>query len=227
MPYPPIIVGMSARLPAPQRDRLRFFKAFFEVHDEQSVRDRLLGAGAVPLDAGLSESDGWFLWQESAPPPPTPRARFLLRQRGRRLVLEGPSAASVGRGWRELERRLGSAASARVAAGDDLGRFLPRQRRHSADRPESWSREYQNRVLAEFYSVFRSRWAATPHPRLEGRTPREAAEIPALRAALEALLERMEKVEAERVQRDLPAISVSDLRGDLGMGDASDSSEAE
>lgn len=208
---------MTTAPPNPQRDRLRFFKAFFEVHDPAATRERLVDVGAVALDGGLSERDGWYLWQESPPHAPTPRARFLVRMHGRRMVLEGPSAESVGRGWRELDRHLRGAASARVAAGDDLGRFLPRQRKHSADRPESWSREYQNRVLSEFYSVFRSRWAMTPHPRLGGMTPREAADDPAMRGALEDLLQRMERVEYERRQRDLPAISVDELREDLDL----------
>ena len=196
----------------PQRRELRFAKAFFEVRDHPGTHARLLESGALELSDGSAEADRWYLWQEEPRAPGSPRHRFLVRMCGRRLVLEGPDAAAVGRGWRQLDRALRPMAVARVAAGDDLARFLPRPRRHSADRPESWSREHEARVLEEFYAAFCARWICTPHPRLGGASPRAAAVDPALRPMLELLLERMERVETERRARMMPSISVDELR---------------
>lgn len=228
MPYPRIIAAMATMDTRPQRQRLRFCKAFFELRDAGEVHARLLADGALELDPAGDPSLRWYLWQEPTAGAGGRRARFLVRLRGGRLVLEGPDPASVGRGWRELDRLLRPAAEARVAAGDDLGRFLPRKRRHSADRPESWDRAHEARVLREFYAVFCERWSSTPHPRLDGLTPREAATRPELRSELEALLHRMERVEEERRGRGMPSFSVEELRravGAEGDGGSDDSGE--
>jgi hypothetical protein len=199
-----------------QRDDLRFAKAFFEVFDRPGTHARLLASGALELSDGSADADRWYLWRDERPAADASRgARFLVRLRERRLVLEGPSPEAVGRGWRALERALKPCSVARVAAGDDLARFLPRHRRHAADRPESWSPEYEAQVLGEFYAVFCRRWAATPHPRLDGRSPLDAARDPALRPRLEELLARMDRVEEERRARRMPSISVGDLRNTL------------
>lgn len=199
----------------PQRHELRFAKAFFEVRDRPGTHARLLGAGALELSDGSADADRWYLWQEESRGSGRPRHRFLVRMRGQRLVLEGPDAAAVGRGWRQLDRALRPLSVARVAAGDDLARFLPRQRLHSADRPESWSREHEAQVLGEFYAAFCERWVRTPHPRLGGASPRTAASDPSLRPTLELLLARMERVEQERRARMMPSICVRELRGIL------------
>lgn len=203
----------------PQRQMLRFFKAFFEVLDIDATRDRLLSAGALELvgpysERGASAHDLWYRWHAPRPANRTdnPGLAFLIRITRRRLVLEGPNAPAVGRGWRELDALLRPHARARVAAGDDLARFLPRQRRHCADRPESWNRDHQEQVLREFYAAFCGRWARQPHPQLDGKTPVEAATDPALRARLEQLLCRMERIEEQRHERRLQGISVAELR---------------
>lgn len=203
----------------PQRQMLRFFKAFFEVFDIDATRDRLLSAGALELvgpssERAVSSHDLWYRWH---PPGPAKRGdnlglAVLIRITRRRLVLEGPNASAVGTAWRELDALLRPHARARVAAGDDLARFLPRQRRHSADRPESWNRDHQEQVLREFYAAFCGRWARQPHPQLDGKTPVEAATDPVLQVRLEQLLCRMERIEEQRQARRLQGISVAELR---------------
>lgn len=232
MPSPPIIRPMAEVDTSPQRQRLRFCKAFFELRDAEDAHLRLLADGALQLDPGGDPSVRWYLWRESRSAAGAARAHFLVRLRGERLVLEGPDPRSVGRGWRGLDRVLRPAAVARVAAGDDLQRFLPRRRRHSADRPETWSREHEARVLREFYAAFCRRWSTTPHPRLGGLTPREAATRPDLQERLEGLLQRMRRVEEERQARGMPGFSTDELRRALsgyrpetdadGVGMASD-----
>lgn len=197
----------------PQRQSLRFCKAFFEVFDPDRTLELLGHAGAQEIGDPAPDSDRWFYWQE--PAHAGPRATFLIRLRGSRMVLEGPTPEAVGRGWRSLEPGLVPAARPRVAAGDDLGRFLPRKRRQSADQPESWGREHERKVLDEFYAAFCERWARLPQTRLDGRSPREAAADPALRDRLERLLATMERVEQERRVRGLPSFSVDDLRATL------------
>ena len=213
MPLPPIIPAMHRPDP-PQRQNLRFCKAFFEVFDGARTLELLGAAGAQELGDPTPDADRWFYWQEP-PHRRGPQATFLIRLRGARMVLEGPSSDAVGRGWRALEPTLAPAAKPRVAAGDDLGRFLPRHRRHSADRPESWGREHERRVLDEFYTAFCDRWTRLPQGRLEGRTPQEAVRDPRLRPRLEELLDRMEHVEQERRSRGLASFSVEDLRAAL------------
>lgn len=206
--------------PAPQRRSLRFCKAFFEVLSFDKTRQRLLAARALEILGPASDrgdAEYWYRWDE----PDGDRAHvpvsYLIRLTARRLVLEGPSPAAIGRGWRALDEQLRPYARARVAAGDDLARFLPRQRRHSADRPESWSREHENKVLAEFYAAFCKRWAHQPHPLLGGRTPLEASGDPSLRNCLEQVLRRMERLEEQRRARRMPGFSVADLRRTVGV----------
>ncbi len=206
---------MSESMARPQRQDLRFCKAFFEILDRTATCRALDRAGAVEFVGGDDIlADRWYRWDRPEPAGDV-AVSFLVRLTSTRLVLEGPTPESVGRGWRVLDELLQPHARARVAAGDDLGRFLPRPRKHSADRPESWSKEHERRVLQEFYAAFVRRWTNLPHPRLDGRTPRQAATDPALAPDLERLLQRMARVEEERRARGIPGISVDRLRAAL------------
>lgn len=203
--------GMDTRSHRPQRHGLRFCKAFFEVQDQEMTRTRLARAGAMPVGGGRDD-ETWYWWQEPPRPSTGDRAAFFIKLRKARLVLEGPTAAAVGRGWRALHQRLEPAARARVAAGDDLGRFVPRPRRRSADRPETLGPEEERQVLREFYAAFGRRWARTPHAYLDGHTPAEARSDPELEPALEELLARMERLEDQRRARGMPSFSSEALR---------------
>jgi len=204
---------MDALPGPPQRQSLRFCKAFFEVTDAEATATALERAGAIQV--AEPDADRWFTWQEPPRDAGLPRARFLLRLRSGRMVLEGPTPDSVGRGWRALEPWLKPHAQARVAAGDDLGRFVPRKRRHSGDRPESWDPSHEAQVLAEFYAAFCDRWIRLPHGALDGMSPAQAAADPAMSDRVEALLQRMERIEQERVSRGMASFSVDGLRGAL------------
>ena len=202
----------------PQRANLRFCKAFFEIEDRSATHERLLAAGAQVL---LAESEqGWYLWY-----PVDDRMAdqaFLVRTRGLRLVLEGPDAAAVGKAWRQLDEQLRPAASARVAVGDDLARFLPRPRKRTADRPENFSAEHEAVVLRDFYATLCTRWADAPQQRLNGMTPRQAAADPVGRTLLEALLRTMRMVEEERQARGMLSVSVDELeRSVIPLGETS------
>jgi hypothetical protein len=195
---------------APQRGSLRFCKAFFEVADPGGVRLGLaeLGAQELPGD----ETGHWYVWHLAEERLAAP---FLIRIRERRLVLEGPDPGAVGIAWRRLDEALGSAATARVAAGDDLQRFLPKARVRTADRPETFGPEHEAKVLAEFHAAVYARWADTTQARLGGLTPREAAGDPDAQALLATLLSTMRIVEKERRDRGMPAISVDELETTL------------
>jgi len=196
----------SPRSARPQRAILRFCKAFFEIEDGSATHDRLLAAGAQELVADTNQR--WYLWN---PPDADTISAFLVRTRGARLVLEGPDSVAVGRAWRQLDEQLRPAARARVAVGDDLSRFLPKPRRRTADRPESFSAEHEAQVLAEFHAALCVRWADAPQQRLNGMTPRQAASDRAGQSLLEELLRRMRIVEEERRSRGMAAVSVDEL----------------
>ncbi len=196
----------ASRSTQPQRANLRFCKAFFEIEDGPATHARLLATGAQELVAHTNQR--WYLWN---PPEADTAQTFLVRTRGLRLVLEGPDPAAVGRAWRQLDEQLLPAARARVAVGDDLSRFLPKPRRKTADRPESFSPEHEARVLAEFHAALCVRWADAPQQRLNGMTPREAAADQAGQSLLDELLRRMRIVEEERCSRGMPAVSVDAL----------------
>ena len=176
------------------------------MEDCSATHDRLLAAGAQELVADTNQR--WYLWN---PPDAGAEIAFLVRTRGSRLVLEGPDAASVGRAWRQLDEQLQPAARARVAVGDDLARFLPKPRRRTADRPESFSAAHEATVLAEFHEALCVRWADLPQQRLEGMTPRQAASDRTGQALLDELLRRMRIVEEERRSRGMPTVSVDAL----------------
>jgi hypothetical protein len=194
----------------PQRANLRFCKAFFEIEDGPATHERLLGVGAQELVADTDQR--WYVWH---PPEAAFAGGFLVRTRGPRLVLEGPSPEAVGRAWRQLDELLQPMANARVAVGDDLARFLPRPRKRTADRPESFSPEHEAQVLAEFHAALYVRWADAPQQRLQGMTPRQAALHPEGQALLEELLRRMRIVEEERTGRGMPSVSVDELENSV------------
>ncbi len=213
---------MSAPLTSPQRSSLVFCKAFFEVDDAVATHQALLALGAQELSdtAGDGSAHRWYWWHDDAKPGSASGDAFLLRLRDNGLVLEGATAGAVGRGWRSLDQQLRPHARARVAARDDLARFLPGRRSHVADRPESWSSDYEAQVLAEFYASFAARWARQPQSRLDGMSPLEARQVPEKRERVEQLLARMARVEEERRRRGMASFAVDDLRravfGDAG-----------
>ncbi len=197
-----------------QRSSLRFCKAFFEVTDNAATHECLLRLGAQELSEAIGDAatECWYWWYGGRDDADRRYDAFLLRLRPARLVLEGATAASVGRGWRVLDQQLRPHARARVAARDDLARFVPGRRQHSADRPETWSAGHEARVLAEFYASFAARWARQPHSRLGGMSPLDALRHPAKRACVDELLARMERLEEERRQRGMQSFAVEDLR---------------
>ena len=194
----------------PLRSSLRFCKAFFEIEDGSDTHARLMQSGAQELVAEASQR--WYIWH---PPDAAGVAAFLIRTRGSRLVLEGPDSAAIGRAWRQLDEQLHPSARARVAAGDDLARFLPRPRKTTADRPEHFSKEHEARVLAEFHAALCVRWADLPQQRLGGLTPRQAADDAAGQELLMKLLRTMRAVERERLDRGMPSVSVDELESSV------------
>lgn len=215
MPYPPIM-GVMHEPATPQRDALRFCKAFFEILDPREAQRRLVEIGAYPVGGPATEpaSDDpvWLWWLADDDSGPLAGTPFLVRMFRDRMVLEGPSAWAVGLGWRLIADTLEGAAVPRVAAGDDLARFLPQARKRSHDRPETLSPEQERRVLREFYDAFAERWIRTPHPRLGGRTPLEAVHDSGLRDTLDNVLESLSAVEEARRERGQPCFSMERIR---------------
>jgi hypothetical protein len=198
----------------PQRSTLRFCKAFFEVEDAVDVRRRLEALGAYPLGATDGRGTGPLVlwWEAGADAGDLAGTPFVVRLFARRMVLEGPTASAVAAGWRYAAEILAGACTPRVAAGDDLGRFLPRPGKRSRDRPETLDREQEDRVLGEFYAAFAERWITTPHPCLGGRTPAEARRDRSLAAALDDVLAALEAIEEARSERGQPCFSVDRIR---------------
>ncbi len=205
---------MTAPKTLPQRASLRFCKAFFEVGDVAATHERLLDLGAQELSGapGDAPADRWYWWHGEPVGSDGACDAFLLRLRAARLVLEGATAGSVGRGWRTLDQKLRPHARARVAARDDLARFVPGQGRHTSDQPETWNAEHEAKVLAEFYAAFAARWARQPHARLDGMSPLEAVRHADKRELVDELLARLARIEEERRQRGIQSFAVEDLR---------------
>ena len=197
-----------------QRSRLRFCKAFFEVVDPAAIHERLLRLGAQELGGASDEApvNRWYWWHGEFSKGNHGRDGVVLRLYPERLVLEGATARLVSRGWRALDEELRPLARARVAARDDLARFVPGQRPYIADQPDTWDVKHEARVLAEFYTSFATRWARQPQARLDGMSPLEAVCYPEKRAWVHELLSRMQRVEEERRQRGMASFAVEDLR---------------
>ena len=62
------------------------------------------------------------------------------------------------------------------------------------------------------------RWLDEPHPLLDGHTPREAV-AGAGRAEVSRLLRQIENGAERARRRGEPAVDVTRLRGELGLGD--------
>ena len=216
--------------PARAQQVLRFCRAFFEIVDgaETARRLRVLAEAIEPsgdLAEGSWSGDGvvrsrvgvhWFLWE---PDRARPRegAPFLIRLHPTRLVLEAASGDQLARGWRLLDERLRPAARARVAAGDELTAYAPRPPPGGRDDPDSYSPAQREEILREVYARYEQQWAVTPQPRLDGLTPREAAARPELQGRLLEMLDRLQKVEEERVRRGQLSFSVDTLRRSVGL----------
>ncbi len=142
------------------------------------------------------------------------------------LVLETNSAERAGRGRTMLEGVCGDALAHRATSHEDPTRGIQDAlRAGGADRP---AREEVSGVPAEVledlalahYGRHYRAWIDEPVPAVDGKTPREAAADPRLRAKVEELLRGLEGMYQTALRRNEPAYDPSWMWAELGLVDA-------
>lgn len=214
-------------------DPVAFASATWEVRDVAAAVERMRElAGLLPddrLELDITASRASLVPQR---PPLPPRALVLesspvgaldtipiatLRLEGDELHAEAMSeqrleqtfeivAADFGE-LLELRSREVTSVDEALAVRGTGGRSLP-------PRADRW----EQRLAGDFVNERMRRWLDEPHPLLDGHTPREAV-AGAGRAEVSRLLRQIENGAERARRRGEPAVDVTRLRGELGLGD--------
>ena len=163
------------------------------------------------------EDDGSYAWlAEKADEAGFRRGfgTFVLQKR--RLVLETVSRQRAERGRALLEAAAGPAVAYRATSSESVQRALERPARRA--RPEDDAPpEAAAEIVQAFYERHYRAWLDEPLPALDGRTPREAANLKSARPKVIALLKDMENLSARERLEGRPAYDFGWMWGQLGL----------
>jgi hypothetical protein len=201
------------RLVTPEGDAVALARAFFEVRDAGAARARLAACREL-----VDDGDGTCRWLE--PTDAGQRVLGTIRLEGRRLTVEGLSAARVARARALLEAALGDAVAYRATRHAGGARPRPAPDRQPVPPPLGASGvpvDVEARLIRDFKEQHYRDWLDRPLPALNGRTPREAARHPAGRRRLVEVLKWMENQEARATAGGRPAYDFGWMWRELGL----------
>jgi len=229
-PHPPLCT--------PEGHPLMASEAHYSVTDPEVARERLDQAEEFAC-VGLVDDDRalhyvWLLIGRSHVPE-TSVERGMMMKTEWAAGPDGPSYRSLGdvRLW-HTRLELSCFSLERLTAGkallkEVLGRLIRHQDDEFQDletmlesggapepREEPLSEEekaLERRMMQAQYQE----WLDRPIPMLDGKTPRQAADDPAMREQLEELLKPVEYMEGRRQRKGEPYIDVADMRRELGL----------
>ena len=217
MAFHDLWLELAARRPPPtlvtaERDEVVLCRAVFDVHDRAALEAAL--ANHPELE---HEDDGSYAWlAEKADEAGFRRGfgTFVLQKR--RLVLETVSRQRAERGRALLEAAAGPAVAYRATSSESVQRALERPARRA--RPEDdVPPEAAAEIVQAFYERHYRAWLDEPLPALDGRTPREAANLKSARPNVIALLKDMENLSARERLEGRPAYDFGWMWGQLGL----------
>ena len=183
-------LGRSLRGKLPRADEATFFKSI-----------------------GMAFHD---LWLELAARRPPPTLVTAERDEVVPLVLETASRQRAERGRALLEAAAGPAVAYRATSSESVQRALERPARRA--RPEDDAPpEAAAEIVQAFYERHYRAWLDEPLPALDGRTPREAANLKSARPKVIALLKDMENLSARERLEGRPAYDFGWMWGQLGL----------
>jgi len=162
---------------------------------------------------GMAFHDLWLELVARRPPPTLVTAE---RDEVVRLVLETVSRQRAERGRALLEAAAGPAVAYRATSSESVQRALERPARRA--RPEDDAPpEAAAEIVQAFYERHYRAWLDEPLPALDGRTPREAANLKSARPKVIALLKDMENLSARERLEGRPAYDFGWMWGQLGL----------
>src|SRR5450432_2083310 len=198
-------------------------RASFHVDDVGALVRALDGAEA---DGITTSNDGAWAWAgDNAAGTLTSLGTMTLQRET--LVLETNSVERGARGRALVERLAGRAIRHRATTHEDLrrrvmesvtARALGREDPHDS-KGRFFGRKLDPDVaeglVAEHYAQHYRAWIDEPVPALDGRTPREASTLPALRPRLEDLIHGLEDMYQRELKDGQPAYDPSWMRDEL------------
>ena len=161
---------------------------------------------------GMAFHDLWLELVARRPPPTLVTAE---RDEVVRLVLETVSRQRAERGRALLEAAAGPAVAYRATSSESVQRALERPARRA--RPEDDVPPEAAGIVQAFYERHYRAWLDEPLPALDGRTPREAANLKSARPKVIALLKDMENLSARERLEGRPAYDFGWMWGQLGL----------
>ena len=184
-------LGRSLRGKLPRADEATFFKSI-----------------------GMAFHD---LWLELAARRPPPTLVTAERDEVVPLVLETASRQRAERGRALLEAAAGPAVAYRATSSESVPRALERRPARRARSEDDVPPEAAAEIVQAFYERHYRAWLDEPLPALDGRTPREAANLKSARPKVIALLKDMENLSARERLEGRPAYDFGWMWGQLGL----------
>jgi len=189
-------------------DELVLARVVFDVQDPASLEAAL----ASHPDLERDDEDGSYAWTEDTGDFRRGLGTFIPK--GGRLVFETMSRPRAERGRALIEGLAGPAVAHRATTLEGIARAAARV---PASPPVEVPPEIQAQIVGQFLDQHYRKWPDEPLPGLDGKTPREAAQIKTARPKLVSLLKSMENM-AERDRRaGRPGYDFGWLWDELGL----------
>jgi hypothetical protein len=187
----------------------------FDILDEDRVR------AALDAEPSLEQQDG--VWQFDSDDGPL----GTIEVTSSRLILNSPSISNADRARVRIEQITSDAivfleseqTDVREEVVDMIRSGVQPERDSAADEIPP---EIKDRLFQEFMAKHTEEWLDEQIPALDDRTPREAAQTPALKPRLVQLLRENENHYLHALTRGEPAFDPTWMWDELGLADHSD-----
>lgn len=196
-----------------------------KAHYDVSERNRAAVIRKLDGIEGLDRDEGERLrwtWSGVGASRPEPIARGTVSLEGGRLVLHTLSRERAERGRAMLEAALGELVAHRLTESSDtqaaVERTLANGERHEdvGELPPEL-REPATAAVEAHYQAHYEKWIDEPVPMFDGKTPREAAASPRLRARVHQAMKDLERMFEYALEHGQPGFDPSWLREELGV----------
>lgn len=197
-------------------DPLVFASATYQILDQPALLQAFEGSALL----GEREDDAEtisFPWLEAGEEDQPRRVLGHLRIREGLLVLECSSRQRLKRGTKLIQELAAGAVKELRRAFESVDQMKRKMAASPAKKAESVPPEVEKELVEKYLEQHYRTWPDTPLPALGGLTPRQAAQQPAQRERLIALLKMMENGEQHRRREGHPWFDFSRIKEELGV----------
>lgn len=203
-------------------DPMVFARVYFDVEDARRVTELLDGAEQLERVENPADSPRWS-WSGTGKDRKEPVVWGWFSLTGARLVFETNSAERAERGRELVEGIAGDVVKYRVTRTEDALQAIAAATEGRSRAPGAQAgnplpsalREGESAAVEQYMTEYYERWLDEPIPRLDGKTPREAARANDSRTV--EMLKELEVMYEKALSSGQPAFDPSWMWEELGL----------